>query len=150
MDLSANYAGIRLKNPVIVASATPTISLDTLKKSIDSGAGALVTKSVIFSKPHVHGYPHRPGDRCGSNPRPRFAVLNRDIGFDRSLYARDGYYSLMGLMEPYPTPEEWAPVMEKIKAYADIPIIVSICAAEKDYEEWRRLARLVENMGADA
>lgn len=150
MDLSANYAGITLKNPVIVASATPTISLDNLKKSVDSGAGALVTKSVIFSKPWAPGVPHTPGERCAPNPRPRFAIINQDIEFDRSLYARGGYYSLLGLLEPYPTPEEWAPVMEKIKAYTDIPIIVSICAAEKDYDEWQRLAKLVEDMGADA
>lgn len=150
MDLTANYAGLKLKNPVIVASATPTISLDTLKRSVDSGAGALVTKSVVFSKPWIEGWPHKPGERCGCNHRPRFTLVNKDIEFDRGLHARGALYSLACLAEPYPTPEEWAPVMEKIKAYTDIPIIVSICAAEKDYDEWQRLAKLVQDMGADA
>lgn len=150
MILEANYGGIKLKNPLIVASATPTMTLEGLKKSVDVGAGALVAKSIIFSKAYAPGVKHTPGERCGSNTSPRFAIVNKDIEFDRRQHARGSYYSLFGLMEPYPTPEEWAPVMEKIKKYTDIPIILSVCAADKDYEEWRKIAKEVENIGADA
>lgn len=150
MILETSYAGIKLKNPVIVASATPTINLDGLKKAADCGAGAMVAKSIIFSKSYAPGVPHMAGRRTGGNPSPRFKVVNKDIDFDRGMYARGGQYTLMNLIEPYPTPEEWAPVMEKIKKYTDTPVILSLCAAEKDYEEWQRLAKIIENMGADA
>jgi len=116
MNLDANFGGVKLKNPLIVASTTPTINLDGLKKSIDAGAGALVAKSIIFSKAWAPGASHTSGQRCGPNPSPRFIIINKDIEFDYSLYARGGYYSLVGLLEPYPTPEEWAPVMEKLRS----------------------------------
>lgn len=142
--LETTYAGIRIKNPVIVASATPTMSYDAMVRSEDSGAGALVTKSVVFPKEIA------PGVTTGYNPRPRFILTNTSAGYDHRLTLKGAYYNSMNTLEPYPTPEEWAPVMEKAKKKIKIPIVVSICAAEKDYAEWQRLAKRVEDMGADA
>ena len=151
MNLEANYGGLKLKNPMIVASATPTTNLEGLKKSVDCGAGAFVTKSIIFPKAYYNGMAgYKPGDPCAVDPRPRFHICNKDIEFDPALHARGAYYSMFNMIESYPRPEEWADVMETIKAYCDIPVIVSICAAEHDYDEWQKIAKVVENMGADA
>lgn len=45
-DLSTRISGIRLDNPVILASGILDVSSGLLKKMADSGAGAVVTKSV--------------------------------------------------------------------------------------------------------
>lgn len=50
-----NYAGLQLRNPVIVASATPSINVEAIKRAADAGAGAVVTKSMIFPDPETEG-----------------------------------------------------------------------------------------------
>lgn len=47
VDLSVDFAGIRFKNPIWVASAEPTKGLTNLLKAVESGAGGVVLKSVI-------------------------------------------------------------------------------------------------------
>jgi len=45
--LATTYMGMTLKNPIIVGSSPLTASLDKLKKCEDSGAGAVVVKSIF-------------------------------------------------------------------------------------------------------
>ncbi|MDD4763206.1 MAG: dihydroorotate dehydrogenase-like protein [Sphaerochaetaceae bacterium] len=45
--LSTTYLGLTLKNPIIIGSSPLTSSLDKLKKCEDSGAGAVVVKSIF-------------------------------------------------------------------------------------------------------
>ncbi|MFA5514524.1 MAG: dihydroorotate oxidase, partial [Sphaerochaetaceae bacterium] len=45
--LSTTYLGLNLKNPIIVGSSPLTSSLDKLKKCEDSGAAAVVVKSIF-------------------------------------------------------------------------------------------------------
>lgn len=139
-----NYAGLKLKNPVIVSSATPSISVSAIRKAVEAGAGAVVTKSVIF--PEADGRP------VGGYPRPRFQLYNSQKGYETSLTEKGGLFSLFRLGEPYPTPDKMQRMMDEIKKASDIdiPIIVSICGAAKDYESWRKLARMMEDAGADA
>ena len=40
-----NYAGLQLRNPVIVASATPSINVEAIKRAADAGAGCLLYTS---------------------------------------------------------------------------------------------------------
>ena len=47
--LSVDFCGLKLKNPVIVASATPSITADAIKRAAENGAGAVVTKSRLYS-----------------------------------------------------------------------------------------------------
>jgi len=46
-DLSTTYMGLKLKNPIIIGSGPLTASLDNLKRCEDSGAGAVVLKSIF-------------------------------------------------------------------------------------------------------
>jgi len=142
--LNVNYAGMMLKNPVIVASATPSINANCIKKAADAGAGAIVTKSVIF--------PDKNGKPAGSYPRPRFMLMNNSSGYDPNITEKGGFYSLFRLGEPYPTPDEMIAILKEVKNSdcADCPIIVSICAPAGDYDSWIKLAKLMENAGADA
>ena len=45
-DLSVEFSGVKLKNPIIVASAEPSNSVENIKKCIDFGAGAVITKTI--------------------------------------------------------------------------------------------------------
>ena len=46
-DLKATYMGIELKNPVIAGASELTSNMDSIRKIEDSGAGALVIKSLF-------------------------------------------------------------------------------------------------------
>lgn len=139
-----HYAGLTLKNPVIISSATPSITPEAIRKGAMAGAGAIVTKSVIF--------PEKDGRPAGGYPRPRFQLYNSQKGYDPALTERGGLFSLFRLGEPYPTPDKMERMLDEIKKMkdVDIPIIVSICGSPVDYDEWRRLARRMEDAGADA
>lgn len=140
-----NFAGLQLKNPVIVASATPSINVEAIKRAEENGAAAVVTKSMIFPD-SVTGLP------AGDNRRPRFIVYNNNKGFDPSIYRKDGMFSFYRHGEVYPTPQKMEAMLKELKGPngVSIPIIVSICGKPGDYDEWRKLARMAEDMGADA
>jgi dihydropyrimidine dehydrogenase (NAD+) subunit PreA len=66
VDLSVSIAGVRFKNPVVVASATPTMDATRMKHGIDGGAGAVIAKSLFGE-----------GGRLGRQfPRPRFKLID--------------------------------------------------------------------------
>lgn len=140
-----NFAGLQLRNPVIVASATPSINVEAIKRAEDAGAAAVVTKSMVYPNAQTG----RPAGNC---LRPRFMVYNSPYGFDPALFKRDGQFSFYRSAEVYPTPDEMGKMLEELKGPkgVDIPIIISICGKPNDYEEWRRLARMAEDFGADA
>ena len=45
-DLSVELAGLRLRNPVMLAAGILGLSAETLKRAYEAGAGAVVTKSI--------------------------------------------------------------------------------------------------------
>jgi dihydroorotate dehydrogenase (fumarate)/dihydropyrimidine dehydrogenase (NAD+) subunit PreA len=49
-DLQVDFCGVKFKNPVLAASAEPTLSAKNMKKVIESGAGGLVAKTVTDSE----------------------------------------------------------------------------------------------------
>ena len=65
IDLSTSFAGLSLKNPIIVSSSGLTSSVDRIKKLAAAGAGAVVMKSLFeeqinYEIEHVsegHDYP---------------------------------------------------------------------------------------------
>jgi dihydroorotate dehydrogenase (fumarate) len=46
-DIETKYAGLTLKNPLIVSSSGLTKDIDGVKRADDSGAGAVVLRSVF-------------------------------------------------------------------------------------------------------
>jgi len=132
-DLSVNIAGLRFKNPVIVASGTPTHDIPQIERCFKEGAAAVVTKTITYARLHQ------------LQPRPRFHVVYpRSIG--------KGYFSLYSieLMSCFP-PEKWSKKLREIKNISkkyDSIVIASI--AGRNLDEWSRLAKLVEEAGADA
>jgi len=142
VSLEVDYAGLELQNPVIVASASPTLSYAGLKRAALTGAGSLVAKSILSKRTRT---PERQ-----LNPRPRFYLFNTDIEYDTALARKDGLYSLVFLGEPYPILEEVKEDFRKIKDEFPQPLIISLCAGENDYAEWQKLAESAVAAGADA
>ena len=148
--LEVNYAGLRLKNPIIVASGTPSMSLDGLRKANDNGAGGVVTKSVVFPKKYLKNMEYVEGRSTGLKPSPRFLLLNQGETYQSTLTDRRVYFTLFRAGEPYLRPDQAAEMIKRGKKDIDIPIIASIAGAVDDYEEWKKLARIMEDAGADA
>lgn len=47
MDLSVSFMGLKLKNPIIVAAGPLTGGSEMIKKAVQAGAGAVVTKTIV-------------------------------------------------------------------------------------------------------
>jgi dihydroorotate dehydrogenase (fumarate) len=47
MDLSCEYVGLKLKNPIVVASSGLTENLKNMKKAEEHGAACVVVKSLF-------------------------------------------------------------------------------------------------------
>ena len=48
-NLEINFCGVRIKNPLVAASAEPTLNAKNMKKCIDTGAGGVIAKTMTDS-----------------------------------------------------------------------------------------------------
>lgn len=130
-DLSVEVWGKKFKNPIIIASATPTKDANYMKKCVDSGAGGIISKTVTFEKA-LHRY-----------VSPRFTVLHKK-GWPHAFSNYSAEF-----LATY-TPEEWMPEMEETKKYCEKHNTVFIGSISGDtLENWGKLAKMVEDSGAD-
>ncbi|MEM3747723.1 MAG: 4Fe-4S binding protein [Thermoproteota archaeon] len=133
IDLSVNISGVEFTNPLIVASGPPTLSPQQVLKCIRAGAAGAVTKTITYDvKQQVQ-------------PKPRMLVVNPEDALRNRFYS---FYSI-DLMSEH-KPELWLRQLreakKEVKAYGGV-IIASI--AGRTFEEWEKLARLVEEAGVD-
>ena len=133
-DLTVKIANVTLKNPLIIASGTPTYGPTMVKKCIKSEAAAFVTKTLCYT------------EWLQKQPRPRWHIDHAEA------IEAGGYFSLHSTerLNPLP-PEEYA--KKRMKEYAkeardfDVKVIASI--AGTDPETWSKLTHLVTENGAD-
>jgi dihydroorotate dehydrogenase subfamily 1 len=133
-DLRIRIKDVVLKNPLIIASGTPTYGPTMVKKCIRSEAAAFVTKTLCYT------------EWLQKQPRPRW-----HIEYPEAI-DQGGYFSLYSTerLNPMP-PEDYA--RKKIREYAkeahdfDVRVIASIAGTDPD--SWSRLADLVTENGAD-
>lgn len=121
-DLSVDIAGLKLKNPVIVASGPLTAKLDRLKKAEEHGASAVSLKHSLLKQAFI--------------ARPRWYV-EKNIGVVVSG-------------DPRLNAEEAQELIQKAKAETDLKIMVNMSALATDIETWGQLAKTFEEAGADA
>ncbi|PMQ00855.1 MAG: dihydroorotate dehydrogenase [Dictyoglomus sp. NZ13-RE01] len=130
MDLSTNYVGLRLKNPIIVASSGLTENLKNMKKVEENGAGALVVKSLFEE------------EVCRVSPTPRFEIISRTMGPLRSqtLYSFEQ-------ASPF-SPEEYFKEVSKALSILSIPVIPSINCITN--EGWLKYSKMAQEINAPA
>ena len=120
MSFSTEYAGLKLKNPIIVAAGPWSRDGASIQRSIDAGAAAVVTETITLE--------------ANQNPSPRLYLSCAGQLFNTTLFS--GIHL-----------EQWEQEFEALQR-GDCKIIASIWGNTPS--ELAYLAGKVERMGADA
>jgi dihydroorotate dehydrogenase (fumarate) len=130
LDLSTNYLGLKLQNPLVPSASPLSKSLDTLKRLEDHGAAAVVMYS-LFEEQITHE----------SNELDFFLTQGTESYAEALSYFPDlGHYNV--------GPEVYLEQVRQAKATLEIPIIASLNGISTG--GWIRYAKLIEEAGADA
>ncbi|RLE96358.1 MAG: dihydroorotate dehydrogenase [Thermoprotei archaeon] len=119
IDLSTSLAGLRLRNPVVIASGVLGVSIGLMKRAEDNGAAAVTTKTTTLEAREGH-------------PNPVIVEL------------RYGLLNSMGL--PNPGAAEMGRILRRAKEILEIPVIASIGASSPS--EALRVAELLSTADA--
>lgn len=129
MDLSTNYMGFKLKNPIVPSASPLSKSIDNVKRLEDAGASAIVVYS-LFEEQITHE----------SNE------LDHYLSYGTESFAESLSY--------FPSPEEYnygpdeyLEHIRKIKDTIDIPVFGSLNGISSG--GWMKYARLIQEAGAD-
>jgi dihydroorotate dehydrogenase (fumarate) len=123
-NLSTNYLGLRLNNPLIVSSSGLTNSVEKIKKLEELGAGAVILKSLFEEQIQAEAG-HMIGD--SSYPEAQDYILK---------YTKSN------------SVEEYLQLIETAKKTVKIPVIASINCITAS--EWVDFSENIEKAGADA
>jgi len=126
MDLSTTYLGLRLKNPIVVASCGLTQTVEKIQACEQAGAGAVVMKSLFEEQ-----------------------IREMDSGIrDSALMHPEAMDYLQADLDLLYGPRDYIQIIQQAKAAVTIPVIASInCYTAK---WWIRYAQQLEAAGADA
>jgi dihydroorotate dehydrogenase (fumarate) len=123
-DLKTTFAGLSLRNPIIISSSGLTNSAGKNKKLAEDGAGAIVLKSLFEEQ----------------------IMLEADQLKDPAFYPEASDYLEEYIREHKLS--EYLTLIKESKKVCPIPIIASInCYTDS---EWIDFAKMIEEAGADA
>ena len=126
-DLSTTYMGLALENPILVASSNLTGSVEGVRRCAESGAGAVVLKS-LFEEQII----------------AEINTLSQYTEYSGAAEAHDylqGYGIELG-------PKDYLQLISEAKKAVPIPLIASLnCISDT---RWADYAIKLENAGADA
>src|SRR6056297_1429462 len=127
-DLTTNYLGLKLKNPIVAGASNLVTSLENVKAMEKAGVAAIVYKSLFEEQINIEA-----------------------AKMDEELEAYNERHAEMITLFPdleHAGPKEHLLHLKKIKQNTSIPIIASLNAI---YEEtWVEYAQLIEETGVDA
>ena len=128
MDLKTKFAGLNLKNPIIVGSSGLTSRVEDIVKLASNGAAAVVIKSIFEEE-----------------------IM---LEYEQELQALDQFKSNMEFFDYYDYKikeqnlSKYRDLIKGAKAAVDIPVIASInCVSTR---EWTEYADHLQKAGADA
>ncbi|MDH6305832.1 dihydroorotate dehydrogenase (fumarate) [Parabacteroides sp. PF5-5] len=124
IDLTTQYAGLTLRNPIIIGSSGLTSSPERNKEYEKAGAGAIVLKSLFEEQIEMQS-----SDLMKISDYPEATDYIRE-------YVKTNQIN------------NYLEVIKKTKATCSIPIIASINCYKAD--AWINFARQIEQAGADA
>lgn len=122
VDLSVDVGGLKLKNPVIIASGPLTAKIDRIKRAEEQGAAAVSLKHALLKQQFV--------------ARPRWYV-EKNVGIVVSG-------------DPRLNAEEAQELIQKAKAETELKVLVNMSALPTNVDSWGQLAKIFEQAGADA
>ncbi|MGO8718610.1 MAG: dihydroorotate dehydrogenase-like protein [Acidobacteriaceae bacterium] len=130
MDLTTEYLGLKLKNPLVVSSSPLTESVENILRLEETGAAAVVLPSIFEEQLSLEGN-----------------SLDRDITRGTESYAES--LSYFPAYEDYRQGQDaYLGLLHNAKARAGIPVIASLNGATAG--GWVRFAKEIEQAGADA
>ncbi len=130
MDLSTNYLGLHLKNPVVPSASPLSRSLDSMKRLEDAGASAIVMYS-LFEEQIAH----------------EAAELNHYLSYGTESFAEALTY-FPETQEYNLGPDEYVEMLRSAKEKLGIPVIGSLNGISSG--GWIDYAKKIEQAGADA
>lgn len=130
MDLSTNYLGLHLNNPIVPSASPLSRSLDSMKRLEDAGASAIVMYS-LFEEQIAH----------------ETAELNHYLSYGTESFAESLTY-FPESQEYNLGPEEYVGLLHAAKQALRIPIIGSLNGISVG--GWIDYAKKIEQAGADA
>lgn len=125
IDLSVEIAGLKLKNPLIVASGPPGAKVSRIVEAAKRGAGAIITKMVLLHVPAKSFSRYYLTDK-----NPNYGMLYTPM--DRRLNLKEGIA-----------------LIRAAKQEADVPIIANIMGPGKNTSGWVELGQALEDAGVD-
>lgn len=130
IDLTTQYLGLELGNPLVASSSPMSKSVDMVKKMEDAGIAAVVMYS-LFEEQIIHE----------SRALDHFLERGTYSTPEAQTYFPDlGHYNV--------GPEEYLELIQKIKKTVSIPVIGSLNAMSPG--GWVDYAKKIEQAGADA
>ncbi len=120
-DLSVEFAGLKLKNPFLIASSELTNKVDKIKIAEENGASAVSTKLTFLKVPFY--------------ARP-YHIIEKEGAF----YVPSGERMKV---------EDTQALIQQCKEQTDLKVIANMMGPGEDLEGWAKLARMLENAGAD-
>ena len=143
-DLSTQYMGLKLKNPVIIGSSGITSTISEIKQASESGAGAVVLKSIFEEQISHETDKFMDG---GSGSMDTFQKGYQDVLSSRAYDYAQAFDYVADYAREH-TLSSYLNFIEEAKRASDIPVIASInCVSAYD---WHYFARRIEAAGADA
>lgn len=130
MDLSTNYLGLKLKNPVVVSASPLTEKLENFRRMEDAGASAIVMYSLFEEQIEAES-----------------ENLDNALEYGADSYAESTSY-LPNLQKYHVGPDRYLDILRRGKAAVDVPVIASLNG--KSQGGWVRYASYMEEAGADA
>lgn len=128
MDFSTKYLGLELKNPIVVGSSSLTHTPKNIKKCEESGAGAVVLKSLYEEQ--ITADLNRL-----SKQEDMYIWYPEAVEYINAISTEGGVH-------------DYLEVIKQAKELVDIPLIASInCVNDKG---WVSFSKELENAGADA
>lgn len=132
IDLSTEYLGLKLKNPLVPSSSPLTGDLDSARELEDAGASALVLPSLFEE-----------------------SILASEAAAARFLHEQDIGFSEAGSFLPIPDDsiyrselDEYLEYIQALKGSLSIPVIASLNGIST--EGWTRYGKQLQEAGADA
>src|SRR5580704_11860416 len=130
IDLSTNYLGLRLRNPIVVSASPLSEKLENFPRMRDAGAGAIVMYSLFEEQIEAES-----------------ENIDSALEYGANSYAESTSY-LPDMPKYHVGPDRYLDLLQKAKKSVDIPVIASLNG--KSRGGWSRYAQYMEEAGADA
>ncbi len=130
IDLSTNYLGLKLKNPIVVSASPLTEKQENFARLEDAGASAIVMYSLMEEQIEAEA-----------------ENIDNALEYGTNSYAEATSY-LPDMPKYQVGPERYLELLHKGKQSVSIPVIGSLNGRSPG--GWVRYAELMEQAGADA